>query len=538
MAQPEPERTALVVGAGLVGTLCSAMLAARGWTVTLLEGRADPRVGSASARARSINLALSPRGIEALRSVSPELVERVLEQGIEMRGRMVHKNVSSRVDKMPQDYGLVQEGEVIRSISRTQLGIELLDHVDRLPSQGPGSVTTRFNTKLVDMDVRGAGSVQVTLSTHGDSTPSREQYDFVIGADGAYSKVRRELMRNSHARFDYRQFYARHSYLELSIPAGPDNSFSIEPNYLHIWPRGEFMLIALANLDKSFTLTLFAYETTFKSLDAALKELEQDDPNPVVELFRKEFPDAFELMGEQALLQSWRENPKDGLITVECSPYHYENKVLLIGDSAHAMVPFYGQGMNCGFEDVRVLSSILDHFEASPVPLTPSPLPYSSTAPRLSPQESSRTETTISERLSLALSSYTKIRARSLEAIQRLAHENYTEMASSVLSPLYLVRLSLDRLLSRVFTVPGLRGEARDKSQGGIRDRGATWESLYRMTTFRCGLAYEEVIRRRQWQGRVLERVVQVTSGLVVGALVAGLGWYTRIPSRYRLVRV
>ncbi|GAA5912297.1 kynurenine 3-monooxygenase [Sporobolomyces salmoneus] len=536
------ERTALVVGAGLVGTLCSAMLASRGWTVTLLESRPDPRSTSATSRARSINLALSPRGIEALRSVSEELVERVLGEGIEMRGRMVHKNSSKGkgVEKMGQDYGIVEEGEVIRSISRTQLGIELLDHLDGLPKSGRGSVNVRFGTKLVEMDLRGGEEkkVRVKLSSKEkgkEEETTEEEFDFVVGGDGAYSKVRRELMRGSFARFDYKQFYAPHSYLELSIPPGPNSTFSIEPNYLHIWPRGEFMLIALANLDKSFTLTLFAHDETFKTLDSKLKSSSKGE-NPIVELFRKEFPDALELMGEEALLKSWRENPKDGLITVECSPYHYKNKVLLIGDSAHAMVPFYGQGMNCGFEDVRVLSSILDHFSASPSPLVPSPLPYSSTSPSL-PTAPSPESTSLSERLSLALESYTKIRAPSLLAIQQLAHQNYTEMASSVLSPLYLLRLSLDSILSRFFSLPVFkteRGEGRER--GGIWDRGGKWESLYRMTTFRCGIAYEEVIRRREWQGRVLERLVKGTVG-IVGLGVIGAGWW-RYGRGLRVVRV
>jgi kynurenine 3-monooxygenase len=155
---------------------------------------------------------LSPRGIEALRSVSEELVEKVLKEGIEMRGRMVHKNkkgkgVESEVETMGQDYGIVEQGEVIRSISRTQLGIELLDHVDGLPKSGRGSVTTRFETKLIEMDVRGKKGgdgkdekVKVTLSTKGQEQESKEEYDFVVGGDGAYSKVRRELMRGGFSR--------------------------------------------------------------------------------------------------------------------------------------------------------------------------------------------------------------------------------------------------------------------------------------------------------------------------------------------------
>ncbi|GAA5858850.1 hypothetical protein JCM1840_006586 [Sporobolomyces johnsonii] len=528
------DRTVLVVGAGLVGTLCAAMLASRGWTVTLVEYRSDPRLGTHAERARSINLALSPRGIEALRSVSDELADRVVKEGIEMRGRMVHKKTGKGkgIEKQGQDYGVYEEGEVIRSISRTQLGIYLLDHVDGLPKSGRGSVRARFEEKLVEMDLRKDGPVEVVLQKKGGA-PTHERFDFVVGGDGAYSKVRREMMRGSAGRFDYHQYYAPHSYLELSIPAGPDNTFSIEPNYLHIWPRGEFMLIALANQDKSFTLTLFAHHSTFSSLGEQLSSETGSSSNPVVDLFRAEFPDALELMGEEALMKSWNENPKDGLITVECSPYHYKGKALLIGDAAHAMVPFYGQGMNCGFEDVRVLSSILDQFSASPSPLIPSPLPYSSITPSLPPAPSASSPPSLSDNLARALETYTTLRAPSLAAIQTLAHQNYTEMASSVLSPLYLVRLSLDSLLSRVFSLPGL---AAQRAAEPTRDRGGKWESLYRMTTFRPGVAYEEVIRRREWQGRVIEWAARgVAAAAVVGVGVAG---WIKYGGRWKIVRV
>lgn len=204
------DRTALVAGAGLVGTLCAAMLASRGWTVTLIEGRTDPRTGTQAERARSINLALSPRGIEALRSVSDELVERVLQEGIEMRGRMLHKKTKTRkgkgpeVEKEGQDYGRYEEeGECIRSISRTALGIHLLDHVDGLPKSGRGSVTTLFETRLVEMDLRKDHGVDVVLRTKGEDAETRH-FDFVVGGDGAYSKVRQQMMRGSRLRYGFR----------------------------------------------------------------------------------------------------------------------------------------------------------------------------------------------------------------------------------------------------------------------------------------------------------------------------------------------
>lgn len=197
----QPETTALVVGGGLVGTLCAAMLASRGWTVTLVESRSDPRkVTHGSARARSINLALSPRGIEALKSVSVELADRVIREGLPMRGRMLHtSDDGGRTKKLGQDYGFVEEGEVINSISRGQLGNYLLDHVDTLPSEGPGSVRVLYETKLLEMDLRREDGVSVTL---GSKARGEEQlkFDLIIGGDGAYSRVRREMMRGSKTR--------------------------------------------------------------------------------------------------------------------------------------------------------------------------------------------------------------------------------------------------------------------------------------------------------------------------------------------------
>lgn len=196
----DAQQHACVVGAGLVGTLCAAMLASRGWTVTLLESRADPRLAPPSSRARSINLALSPRGIEALRSVSEELAERVLQEGIPMRGRMLHtKGQKGETGRAAQDYGFPEEGEVIRSISRGLLGIYLLDHVDGLPKEGRGSVTTRFDTKLVEMDMRREEGVEVTLGSR-DKGEEKVIFDLVIGGDGAYSRVRKEMMRGSKTR--------------------------------------------------------------------------------------------------------------------------------------------------------------------------------------------------------------------------------------------------------------------------------------------------------------------------------------------------
>ncbi|SGZ20283.1 BQ5605_C021g09258 [Microbotryum silenes-dioicae] len=547
----------LIAGAGLVGSLCASMLAQRGYDVLLVESRSDPRDAKTPAsgvRARSINLALSPRGIEALRSVDENLADRVIQQGLEMRGRLLHKRSEanqSRVKKEAQDYGLYSEGEVIRSISRTLLGIYLLDHIDSLQHRNDlkGTVEVRFETKLLELDLRAEQGVKVKLSSKHKGEQELK-VDWVVGGDGAYSRVRREMMRGAKTRyahelttprpswdssgscghvsaptlttppswvhrFDFKQTYARHAYLELSIlPSGKDNKWTMENNYLHIWPRGEFMMIALPNQDGSFTLTLFAPHSTFESLDKKLDEYNSSSvsartgPNPVVEKFKAEFPDALELMGEDELMKAWTENPKDGLVTVECSPYHYKDKALLIGDAAHAMVPFYGQGMNCAFEDVRVLSTLIDHYQAAPFPSTKiSSLPYSSSHPDFPSSNPAFTS------LENALSAYTVVRTPSIGAIQTLAHRNYTEMAASVLSPIYLLRLYIDSFLSKLFRSVPLSSKTTYRE-------GSVWESLYRMTTFRYEISYEEVLKRRAWQQRVLSWSV---AGSVVSLLGVGL---------------
>lgn len=196
---PDQPSHAAVVGAGLVGSLCAAMLASRGWRVDLYDVRPDPRLTPPAARARSINLALSARGIEALRGVNEELADRILAQGVPMRGRMLHhrpgrKGMETRVEG--QDYGVYAEGEWINSISRGQLGIFLLDHLEGLPREGRGSVAVHFGTKLVEMDMRREKGVSLTLATKEEGQKEVE-VDLVIGADGAYSQVRRQMMRGT-----------------------------------------------------------------------------------------------------------------------------------------------------------------------------------------------------------------------------------------------------------------------------------------------------------------------------------------------------
>ncbi|KAK4691875.1 hypothetical protein P7C70_g9248, partial [Phenoliferia sp. Uapishka_3] len=349
-----PPTHCAVIGAGLVGTLCAAMLSSRGYTVDLYDARSDPRLSPIAIAARSINLALSPRGIEALRSVNEELVERVLADSLPMRGRMLHHKPGKEGGETRtegQDYGVVEEGECINSISRTGLGIALLDHLDGLPREGRGSVRTHFNTKLVEMDMRKEKGVSVTLGTKEGS--SKVDFDFVIGADGAYnltsSKVTLATPTSSSPSLpDPIQHSQSVQTISTSGPAENSCSSLSPTSFVPLLPPSSRTVIREANSrphpslhqDKSFTLTLFAPQEQFDSIDALIAE--GKTPNPVVELFEKEFPDALKLMGEEQLLKDWRDNPKDGLITIECSPYHFKDKALLIGDASHGMVPFYG----------------------------------------------------------------------------------------------------------------------------------------------------------------------------------------------------
>lgn len=348
-----------VVGAGLAGSLAALFLRERGDNVVLMDLRADPRASSercsmasgdgglsllANASKRSINLALSARGLRALRKLG--LADMVLRDAVIMRGRMIH-SPNGRTELQP--YGTTDE-EVLHSVSRETINQFLLERLGAAPEAGHGHVELLFRHKVVGMGKDG--SLQV-LDTASEGKGARVVHPrAIIGADGSFSVVRRELSKL--CRLSLKHEYIEHGYLELSIPARAaggryGDGFALEPHALHIWPRHDFMLIALPNKDGSFTGTLFA---SWKLLG------ELEDPAIGLPFFREHFADALAVMPD--LAHELAANPRGALATVRCEPWHAAGRVLLIGDAAHAVVPFYGQGMNAAFEDCLALDRALD----------------------------------------------------------------------------------------------------------------------------------------------------------------------------------
>ncbi|WP_217370992.1 FAD-dependent oxidoreductase [Nonomuraea antri] len=318
-----------IVGAGLVGCLLACFLARRNHQVTLYERRPDPRTEGAD-RGRSINLAISERGIDALRRLG--LDREVLAEAIPMPGRMMHATDGTLTF---QPYS-ADRAHAINSISRAGLNMKLLDAATALPG-----VEVRFGHRLTGLDER-SGRLEFESGAVGKA-------QVIIGADGAYSAVRSRLQALPGVGFS--QDYLDYGYKELSIPAR-DGEYAMDPGALHIWPRGRSMMIALPNPDKSFTCTLFWPHESLAALDT---------PRKIETYFAENYPDAVELMPD--LVESYQGNPVGHLVTMRCSPWHVTTDATaigLIGDAAHAIVPFYGQGANCGFEDCVELDRCLD----------------------------------------------------------------------------------------------------------------------------------------------------------------------------------
>lgn len=327
-------RHALIIGNGLAGPLLAVLLAQRDWRVSLFERRADPRAAG-YAGGRSINLALSARGLAALAEAGLEpLVRR--RDVIPMRGRMIHP---ARGPLTFQPYS-ADPNDAINSVSRGGLNLTLLGAAAALPG-----VELHFEHACIDADL---GAPAATFQRPDGSTV-RAEADLVIGADGAYSALRAVFQRSD--RFDYSQTYLGHGYKELHIPPAGDG-FALEPNALHIWPRGGAMMIALPNRDYSFTCTLF-WPWEGEHSFAALRSDEE-----VREFFARHYADAAALM--PTLVPDYARNPTSSLVTIRCRPWQREGRAVLIGDAAHAIVPFYGQGMNAAFEDCTALARCLD----------------------------------------------------------------------------------------------------------------------------------------------------------------------------------
>jgi kynurenine 3-monooxygenase len=334
---PTDNPTFTIVGAGLAGTLLACYLARAGHRVDVYEKRADPR-GHEQERGRSINLALSVRGLHALRDVG--LADEVLRHAIPMRGRMIHAR-DGRLAFQP--YGK-DDSESINSVSRAGLNLTLVNAAAQHES-----VRFFFGKRCTGIELDTA---TIELTDEATREKTHVPCDVVIGADGAYSAVRGEMQR--HERFDYHQEYESHGYKELTIPPGPGGAWLMEKHALHIWPRRSFMMIALPNQDGSFTCTLFWPYEGPNSFAAVKTEAD------LRRFFGEEFPDALPLMPN--LAEDYFKNPTGPLVTIRCSPWHVGGRVVLVGDACHAVVPFLGQGMNAAFEDCTVLTECLREY--------------------------------------------------------------------------------------------------------------------------------------------------------------------------------
>jgi kynurenine 3-monooxygenase len=322
----------IVLGGGLVGSLLSIVLSKRGYNVTVYERRPDMRKENISA-GRSINLALSDRGWRGLRIAGIE--EDIKKVAIPMPGRMMH-SLSGELIYQPY----AKEGQYINSVSRGGLNCELMTLAEK------HGVKINFNQRATGVDLKN----NKVFLEDGAGNKSEVSAELIFGSDGAYSAARLQLQFTD--RYNYSQSYLEHGYKELCIEAGPNGEFKLEKNALHIWPRGGYMLIALPNMDGSFTCTLFFPHEGNPSFET-LK-----DESSLLKFFNEIFPDAVPLMPN--LVRDFFTNPTGSLMTVRCKPWTFENKLMLIGDAAHAIVPFYGQGMNCGFEDCTVLDQLIE----------------------------------------------------------------------------------------------------------------------------------------------------------------------------------
>lgn len=418
----------IIVGAGLCGTLLALRLAQRGKTVTVYERRPDMRLSKMSA-GRSINLALSDRGLRGLRLAGIE--DKVQQLVIPMEGRMIHplNGTSTFVSYSGR------QGEWINSVSRGGLNELLLNE-----AENTGKIRLVFNTECTDIDFDLG---RISLFNKENNEPIVDTAEVVFGTDGASSAVRKSIMdQSAKYRFDFSQKYLDTGYKELEIPAGKNGQFRLANNALHIWPREGYMMIALPNLDGSFTLTLFMpFEG--KNSFASLQTDEQ-----IISFFKNQFPSAHQQMPD--VLQDFRNNPTSSLGTIKCLPWQINGKYLLLGDAAHAIVPFYGQGMNASFEDVIVLDGLIDTYAGDWTQILPH---------------------------------YQHIRKVDTDAIADLAEDNFYEMRDATADPVFGLKRKIELHLEQTYP---------------------DYYSKYSMVTFREDIPYHLAMSQGRKQDKVL----------------------------------
>ncbi len=418
-----------VIGAGLVGSLLSIYLAKKGYRVSVYERRGDMRRQQVEA-GRSINLALSDRGIKALEEVG--ISKEILEIAIPMHGRQIHNADGSEAF---QPYG--KQGQYINSVSRRELNARLMDLAETM------GVKIFFDHRLDQVNWKS----RAVLFTH-QSKPVKENFELMFGTDGAYSAARLSHMLQ-HDRFEYQQYYIDCGYKELSIPAGTGNSFLLEKNALHIWPRKDYMLIALPNPDGSFTGTLFfpfEGETSFEKLTTE---------KAVSEFFQHTFPDVVKLIPD--LTDQFFNHPASSLVTVKCFPWKRDDQFCLLGDAAHAIVPFFGQGMNAGFEDCSVLNALMEKY---------------------------------GDDWSQILEAFQESRKPDADAIADLAINNFTEMRSRTADPSFLLQKKIEGRIHAKYP-----------------DR---WIPAYSQVTFSPHIRYSEALANSQKQEMIMQEIMKL----------------------------
>jgi len=451
------EQKIIIIGAGLAGSLLAIYLAKRDFEVEVYEARPDMRTEEISA-GRSINLALSDRGIAALRDVGMD--EYMLREAIPMHGRMIHP-VAGETRLLPYSG---RSGEYINSVSRAGLNIALMNEAEKY-----SGVRFFFDQKCTGFDTR-TGEAVIENALTGENIPVKGST--LIATDGGGSAVR-DSMLHGVPRFNFSQQFLEHGYKELHIPPAPDGGFMLEKNALHIWPRHKFMMIALPNFDGSFTCTLFLAHTGENSFESIMPGKESNhgftqmnadkkEPSSVFDLsssvvnslfsfFQTQFPDAISLM--PTLAEDFFANPTGNLGTIKCFPWNVGGRALLLGDSAHAVVPFYGQGMNCAFEDCRMLDSLIGRHGAD-------------------------WETVYTE--------YGQLRKVNTDAIADMAEENFYEMRDAVADPVFVRKRELETKLEQTFP---------------------DYFSKYSMVTFREDLPYSIAKEKGNAQDKLLMEI-------------------------------